>query len=125
MKIQFGEIYIQILVNPNNKIFNGRMMKKKNLFDKGFTPRWTEEVFRISKTVLTIPITYKIIDLNGEESEWSFYEQELQKSTQDIFRMEKVLKRKGDKSLVKWVVYSDAFNSWIDNKALVGNYNII
>ena len=77
-------------------------------------------MFRISKIVLTIPITYKIIDLNEEEIEGSFYEQELQKTTQKIFRIEKVLKRKGDKSFVKWFGYSDAFNSWVDNKAIVG-----
>ena len=90
------------------------------MFEKGSTPRWNEEVFRIYKIVLTIPITYKIIDLNGEEIEGLFYEQELQKTTQDIFRIEKVLKRKGDKSLVKWVGYSDACNSCVDNKAVVG-----
>ena len=50
------------------------------MFQKGFTPRWTEEVFRINKIVLTIPIIYKIIDLNGEEIEGSFYEQELKKN---------------------------------------------
>ena len=76
-------------------------------------------MFRISKIVLTIPIAYNIIDLNGEEIQGSFYEQELQKTTQDIFRIEKVLKSKGDKSLMKWVGYSDAFNSWVDNKAIV------
>ena len=48
-----------------------------------------------------------------------FHEQELQKTMQDIFRIEKVLKRKRDKSLVKWVGYSVAFNSWVDNKAIV------
>ena len=51
-----------------------RITKKKKLFENGFTHRWTEEVFRISKIVLTIPITYKIIDLNGEEMEGSFYD---------------------------------------------------
>ena len=51
---------------------NVRITKNKNLFEKGFTPRWTEEVFRFSKIVLTIPITYKIFDLNGEEIEGSF-----------------------------------------------------
>ena len=61
---------------------------------------------RISKIVLTIPITYTIIDLNGEEIEASFYEKELQKTTQKILRIEKALKRKGDKSLVKLVGYS-------------------
>ena len=61
-----------------------------------------------------------IIDLNGEEIEGSFNEQELQKTTQDIIRIEKVLKRKGDKYLVKCIGYSDACNSWVDNKAVVG-----
>ena len=59
------------------------------MFEKGFIPRWTEEVFRISKMVLTIPITYKIINLKGEEIEGSFYELELQKTTQVTFRIEK------------------------------------
>ena len=77
-------------------------------------------MFIISKTVISIPITSKVIDLNGEEIEGSFYEQELHKTTQDIFRIENVLKRKGDKSLVKLVGYSNAFNSWVDNKAIVG-----
>ena len=56
----------------------------------------------------------KLKDLNGEEIKGSFYEQELQKTTQEMFRIEKVIRRKGDKSLVKWVGYSDKFNSWID-----------
>ena len=73
----------------------------------GFTPRWTEEVIRISEIVLTIPITYKIINLNGEEIEGSFYEQDLQKTAQGTFRIEKVLKRQGDKCLKNgWDVLS-------------------
>ena len=60
-----------------------------------------------------------MIDLNGEEIEGSFYEQALQKTTQNIFEIEKVLQRKGGKSLVKWVGYSEIFNSWVDNKAIV------
>ena len=64
-------------------------------------------------------MTYKITDYNGEKIQGSFYEQELQKTTQDTFRIEKVLKRMGDKSLVKWVGYNDSFNSWVDNKAMV------
>ena len=90
------------------------------MFEKGFTPLWNEEVFKISKIVLTIPIIYNIIDLNGEEIEGSFYEQELQKTTREIFRIEKVLKRKGDKSFVQWFGYSDTFNSRVDNKAIFG-----
>ena len=72
----------------------------------------------ISKIQLTIPVTYKITDYNGEEIQGSFYEQELQKTSQDVFRIQKILRRKGDKSLVKWVSYYDAINSWIDAKTI-------
>ena len=95
-----------------------RITKKKKIFDKGYTQRWTEEVFKISKIQLTIPVTYKITDYNGEVIQGSFYEEELQKPSQNTFGIEKVLRRKGDKSLVKWVGYSDAFNSWIDTKTI-------
>ena len=56
----------------------------------------TEEVFKISKIKLTIPVTYKITDYNGEEIQGSFYEQEIQKTLQGTFRIEKILKRQGD-----------------------------
>ena len=72
------------------------------MFDKGYTQRWTEEGFKISKIQLTIPVTYKMTDYNGEEIHGSFYEQELQKTSHSAFRIEKVLKRQGDKSLVKY-----------------------
>ena len=72
-----------------------------------------------SEVRYTDPITYKLKDLNGEEIKGSFYEQELQKTTQEMFRIEKVIRRKGDKSLVKWMGYSEEFNSWVDNKDLV------
>ena len=65
-------------------------------------------------------MTYKITDYNGEEIQGSFYEQELQKTPQDTFiSYRKVLKRQGDKSLVKWMGYPKSFNSWIDTKAMV------
>ena len=67
---------------------NVRIMKKKNVFEKGFTLRWTEEVFTINKIILTIQTTYKITYLNEEEIEGSFYEQELQKTVQDTFSIE-------------------------------------
>ena len=97
---------------------NVRITKKNKIFDKGYTQRWTEEVFKISKIQLTIPVTFKITDYNGEEIQGSFYEQELQKTSQDVFRIQKILRRKGDKSLVKWVGYYDAINSWIDTKTI-------
>ena len=52
---------------------------KRRVFDKGYTPNWTEEVFVVNETLPTKPVTYKIVDLMGEEIEGSFYEQELKK----------------------------------------------
>ena len=60
-----------------------------------------EEVFKIVKIQLIIPVTYKITDYNGEEIKESFYEHVLQKTVQDTFPIEKVIKRQGDKSLIK------------------------
>ena len=57
-----------------------------------------------------------ISDLNGEEIIGSFYEKELQKTSQEKIRIEKVLKRKDDKLYVKWKGYDNCFNGWIDKK---------
>ena len=73
-----------------------------------------EEVFVISKSKNTVPWTYVISDLNGEEIAGSFYEKELQKANQ-----EKLLKGKGGKLYVKWNGYDNRFNSWIDKKDLI------
>ena len=60
-----------------------------------------------------------ISDLNGEEIAGSFYEKELQKPSQEKFRIEKVVKRKDDKFYVKWKGYDNSFNVWIDKKDLI------
>ena len=59
-----------------------------------------------------------ISDLNGEPITGSFYEKELQKTSQEKFRIERVSKRKGDKLYVKWNGYDNSFNSWTDKKDL-------
>ena len=78
-----------------------RISKKKKTFEKGYTTRWTEEIFTITEVKLTSPVTYKIANLNGEEITSTFYEPELQKTSQELFRIEKVIKRGKNKSLVK------------------------
>ena len=93
---------------------------KRNVFDKGYTPNWTEEVFTVYKIQYTNPITYKLQDLNDKEIQGSFYEPELLKAKQDVFRIDKVIRRdhKKKQALVKWKGYSDDFNSWIPMKDL-------
>ena len=65
-------------------------------------------------------MTYKITDYNGDEIQGSFYEQELQKTKQDIFRTEKIIRQQANKSLFKWLGYNDSFNLWVNNKTVVG-----
>ena len=96
-----------------------RITKKKSNFEKGYSPRWTEEVFTVSQIQYTDPPTYKITDTHGEEIQGTFYEQEIQKTHQDIFRIEKVIRKQKNRSLVKWLGYPDLFSSWSYNKELI------
>ena len=80
---------------------------------------WSEKIFVVSKFKNTVLQTYVISDLNGEKLAGSFYEKEMQKTSQEKFRIEKVLKRKGDKLYVKWKRYDNSFNSWIGKKDLI------
>ena len=57
-----------------------RISKFKNIFAKGYTPNWSKEIFIVDKINDTVPYTYNIKDLNGEEIIGSFYDRELQKS---------------------------------------------
>ena len=95
----FANLYDDLIyLKPKNPEFSigdkVRISKYKRLvFDKGYTPNWTEEVFVVDHVMLTKPITYKIVDLLGEKVEGSFYEKELQKAKQQTFRIEKVVRR--------------------------------
>ena len=105
--------------NPKSKVGDHvRISKCKNIFAKGYTPNSSEEVFVIKKVKNTVPWTYVINDLKGEEIIGTFYEKELKKTNQNEFRIEKAIKRKGDKLYVKWKGYHSSSNSWIDKKDL-------
>ena len=105
-------------VNDKDPKFQGadhvRISKCKIIFAKGYTPNWSKEVFVIKEVKNTIPQTHVISDLNGEEIIGTFYEKELQKANQRKFRIEKVIKGKGNKLYVIWKGYDNSFNSWID-----------
>ena len=88
-----------------------RISKYKNIVAKWYIQNWSEEVFIISKIKNTVPWTYVISDLNSEKNSKSFYEKELQKTSQEKFRIERVVKRKGDKLYVKLKGYDNLFNS--------------
>ena len=124
IKMKPMEVKDNTYINTSKKINNKdlkfkvgdrvRISKYKNIFAKGYMPNWSEEVFVIKKDKNTFPWTYVINDLSGEEIIGSFYEKELQKTNQEEFRIEKLIQRKGIKIYVKWKVYNNSFNSWID-----------
>ena len=96
-----------------------RVSKYKNIFAKGYNPDWSEEIFIISEINNTVPWTYVISDMNGEDIFQSFYEKELQSTNQQLFRIEKIITRKGNELSVKWKGYDDSFNSWINKKDIL------
>ena len=73
------KILIKKIVNLT--LVNVRISKYKNIFAKGYTPDWSEQVFVVSKNKNTVPWTYIVNDLNGEETIGSFYEKEMQKTS--------------------------------------------
>ena len=96
-----------------------KMSKYKNIFAKGYMPNWSEKIFVVSKIKNTVPWTCVINDLNNEEIIGTFYEKELQRTSQSEFRIEKIVKRKGNKLYVKWKGCNNSFNSWIDIKDIL------
>ena len=96
-----------------------RISRIKATFEKGYLPNWSEELFTVVEVKRTNPFTYKLSDANGKILEGSFYNEELQKSVQkeqDVYRVEKIIRKKKingiEHGLVKWVGYSDKFNTW-------------
>ena len=68
---------------------------------KIITSNWSKEVFVIKEGKNTVPLTYVINDLNCEKFIGAFYEKELQKTNRQEFRIEKIIKKKGDKLYIK------------------------
>ena len=95
-----------------------KISKYKKLFPKGYTPNWSEDVLVIEKDKNTVPWIYIINDLNAEEVIGTFYVKKLQKTNQQKFGIEKVIKRKRNKLYIKWKGYNNSFKSWNDKNDL-------
>lgn len=97
-----------------------RISKHKGVFEKGYTPNWSTEIFKIIKVNETNPITYLIEDSRGQPILGAFYSQELQKTKHpNVYLVERVLKKKGNKVLVKWLGLPSDENSWIDKTNII------
>lgn len=92
-----------------------RISKYKGIFEKGYTPNWGVEIFKVFKVQRTRPITYKIKDYKNNELNGCFYEFELLKvKHHDVYLVEKILRRRGDKIYVKWLGFDSSHNQWIN-----------
>ena len=104
-----------------------RISKYKHVFEKGYLPNFTEEIFEIAECIARQPPVYRLKDLNGDPIEGVFYDQELVKVIKDdedeVYKIEKVLKTRtirGIKELfVKWKGYPNKFNQWIPQTDVV------
>lgn len=97
-----------------------RVSKHRAAFTKGYTPNWSNEIFKIAKVRLTNPTCYLLEDDSHQEIKGAFYEKELQKTKHpDTYLVEKVIRKKGNQLLVKWLGFDNKHNSWISKNDIV------
>jgi hypothetical protein len=97
-----------------------RISKVKMIFKKGYLPNWSDEIFTIHAIKPTIPVTYILKDSRGQILKGGFYAQEISKShTGNVFMVERILRRKGNKVLIRWKGHNESHDSWIPAKHIV------
>lgn len=97
-----------------------RISKYREAFSKGYTPNWSNEIFQIRKIHRSNPRTYLLKDQEGDQIQGGFYEHELQKvKYPDIYLVEKIMRKKGNKLYVKWLGLNSKQNSWILKNQIV------
>lgn len=98
-----------------------RISKYRYIFDKGYTPNWTAEIFKITKVQYhNDPITYLLKDYQNNEIKGCFYAEELQAvKYPDVHLYEKIVERRKGEVLVKWFGYGPEHNTWIPEKNLL------
>ena len=122
----FRNLYLE-KVKKMSKLYKGKVPKfkvgdkvrlavLKDKFEKAYIINYTDKIYTIKEVKKTTPFTYIVEDDKGNVHKGSFYEQDLQKTRVDRFRIEKIVdwktingKRYG---LVKWMDYDDSYNSW-------------
>lgn len=111
-------VYNYKIIIAKNKFKVGqhvRISKFKDIFEKGYTPNWSPEIFKITKVNQKHPVTYQLADYQNQKIMGRFYEKELQSTKYpNAYLVEKVLKKKGSNVFVKWLGFENNHNSWIN-----------
>ena len=107
-----------------------RISLHKRHFEKGTTANWSEEVFEIVDVMKNYKhvVVYKLKDLADEEIHGGFYREQLQKTHQEIYRIDRVIRKRKlvdgtQESLVRWSGYPDKFDSWIPSEDVLRSRN--
>src|SRR6185503_9693781 len=100
-----------------------RISRQKDMFEKGYAPNFSREVFKVSEVLQTVPVTYKIVDWEDDPITGSFYEQELLKTkVPDYYDIEKILKTKTKgkhkEFLVRFAGWPKKFDMWLPEDQL-------
>lgn len=101
-------------ISPGDKV---RLVYKRNPFDKGFLPNWTDQIYTVENIIKRHdkPM-YEVSDYSQKIFPRRLYPEEIQKVTENIYRIEKILKRRvrngKTEYLIKWLNYPSDFNSW-------------
>ena len=97
-----------------------RVSLLKNTFEKSYTSNWSEEIFIIDNIKTSNVHYYFLKNLKGEKIDGMFYEQELLKTKEnDLYIIEKIIRKNKNRYLVKWQGYSDEFNSYVDKDDVI------
>ena len=131
----FEKQYSQSKLNSSKKSLlevgdKVRISLHKRHFEKGATANWSEEIFEIVEVLNHYkPVVYKLKDLADEDIDGGFYREQLQKTNQEIYRIDKVLRKRKladgtSESLVRWSGYPDKFNSWIPSNDVQHSKNL-
>lgn len=98
-----------------------RISKYRTVFDKGYTPNWTTEIFKIRKVQYhTDPITYLLNDYQDKEIKGSVYAEELQSVKQpNVYLIDRIIRKRNGQAYVKWLGFGPEHNSWISEKDVI------
>ena len=112
-------------VKPKFKVGNSvRLSRKDNIFSKGYSANFTDEIFYISEIKDTKPVTYAVKTFDGDIIKGSFYERELLlvNKSSEIYPIDRIIKKRrtssGVQLLVSWRGYPESANSWIPESDL-------
>lgn len=115
LKSVYNNIKVADLTNIKFKIGDHvRISKHRHVFAKMYKPNWSNEIFTIAKIQNTNPRTYILADTQKYNILGAFYTHEIKKVKHpDVYLVEKVIRRRKNKVLVKWLGMSSTHNSWI------------